>query len=212
MRSKTEQELFWEGEFGNEYIKRNTAKDWGGLQSAKISDFSVFLRSSRGIKTSLEFGGNIGLNEVALATLIPNIKMSVVEINETAAKQCSNIPNTRVYRQSIFDFDTTERFDLTFTCAVLIHINPDMLDVVYEKLYTYSSKYILIAEYYNPTPVEVEYRGNNGKLFKRDFAGEILDKYKDLELIDYGFRYYRGGFSIPVTDDLTWFLMEKTNK
>ena len=206
MRKITEQEEFWQGEFGDEYMKRNVG---GQLQSAKIADFSVFLRGARGLESSLEFGGNIGLNEIALSTLIPNIKMGVVEINETAAKQCCKIPNTKVYQQSIFDFETEERFDLTFTCGVLIHINPEMLDIVYEKLYIYSSKYILIAEYYNPTPVEVEYRGNKGKLFKRDFAGEMLDKYQDLQLIDYGFRYYRGDFSLSASDDITWFLMEK---
>ena len=48
-----------------------------------------------------------------------------------------------------------------------------------------SKKFILIAEYYNPTPVEVSYRGHNGKLFKRDFAGEMMKKYSDLKLIDY---------------------------
>ena len=62
-------------------------------------------------------------------------------------------------------------------------------------------------EYYNPTPVEVTYRGNTGKLFKRDFAGELLDKYSDLELVDYGFIYHRDN-CFP-QDDITWFLMEK---
>ena len=45
-------------------------------------------------------------------------------------------------------------------------------------------KYICIVEYYNPTPVEVIYRGHKGKLFKRDFAGEMLDKYRNLKLIN----------------------------
>ena len=32
----------------------------------------------------------------------------------------------------------------------------------------------------------VEYRGHTGKLFKRDFAGEMIYRF-DLKLIDYGF-------------------------
>ena len=72
--------------------------------------------------------------------------------------------------------------------GVLIHINPDMLNNVYEKLYDSSDRYILVAEYYNPTPVNVSYRGYNDRLFKRDFAGEMTifirfyfyQKYKDL--------------------------------
>jgi len=66
----------------------------------------------------------------------------------------------------------------------------------------------LMCEYYNPSPVEVNYRGHSGKLFKRDFAGEFLDKFSDVKLIDYGFVYQRDP-AFP-QDDLTWFLMEKT--
>jgi len=90
---------------------------------------------------------------------------------------------------------------------VLIHINPDMLDIVYEKLYNSSNRYILIAEYYNPTPVSISYRGHSDRLFKRDFAGEMLDKYDDLELLDYGFLYHRDKYFFQ--DDVSWFLLEK---
>jgi pseudaminic acid biosynthesis-associated methylase len=92
--------------------------------------------------------------------------------------------------------------------GVLIHINPDFLGHVYEKLYKTALKYICIVEYYNPTPVEVSYRGYSGHLFKRDFAGEVLDKYTDLNLVDYGFVYHRD-HNFPA-DDLTWFLLEKS--
>lgn len=82
-----------------------------------------------------------------------------------------------------------------------------MLPLVYEKLYQASNKYILIAEYYNPAPVAINYRGHSDRLFKRDFAGEILEKYKDLELVDYGFSY-KGDKAFP-QDDITWFLIKK---
>ena len=64
-----------------------------------------------------------------------------------------------------------------------------------------------IAEYYNPTPVEVKYRGHDGRLFKRDFAGEMLDRFPDLKLVDYGFNYHRD-HNFP-QDDGNWFLLEK---
>ena len=51
--------------------------------------------------------------------------------------------------------------------------------------------FIGLVEYYNPTPVEVEYRGHVQKLFKRDFAGEMLDRFPDLTLVHYGFAYHR---------------------
>ena len=90
---------------------------------------------------------------------------------------------------------------------MLIHINPEQLQEVYQKLYDATERYILLSEYYNPTPVEVLYRGNIGKLFKRDFAGELLDKFHDLKLVDYGFIYHRD--NIFPCDDCTWFLLEK---
>jgi pseudaminic acid biosynthesis-associated methylase len=96
--------------------------------------------------------------------------------------------------------------NLAFTKGVLIHINPEELEKVYENLYNLSNRYILVCEYYNPSPVVVPYRGNENRLFKRDFAGELIDKF-NLRLIDYGFIYHRDNY-FP-QDDLTWFLLEK---
>jgi len=64
----------------------------------------------------------------------------------------------------------------------------------------------MICEYYNPTPVSVEYRGNKERLFKRDFAGEMINRF-NLRLIDYGFNYQHDYYL--TNDDTTWFLMEK---
>jgi hypothetical protein len=101
----------------------------------------------------------------------------------------------------------TRKAQLSFIKGVLIHINPDHLQEVYEKLYNASEKFILVAEYYNPSPVAIPYRGHDDRLFKRDFAGELLEKYSDLELVDYGFAYRRDP-AFP-QDDITWFLMRK---
>ena len=68
----------------------------------------------------------------------------------------------------------------------MIHINPRKLSQVYKKIYDLSKKYILIDEFFNPTPISIDYRGYKNKLFKRDFAYEIMKKY-NLKLIDYGF-------------------------
>ena len=113
-----------------------------------------------------------------------------------------------VYHQSILDFYTEKKFDFVLIKGVLIHINPDFLQKVYDLLYQSSKAYICLVEYYSPTPVEVLYRGHEGKLFKRDFAGEMLDRFKDLQLLDYGFVYHRDN-QFP-QDDVNWFLLEKT--
>lgn len=90
---------------------------------------------------------------------------------------------------------------------MLIHLNPDRLPDVYARLYECSRAYILVNEYYNSKPVEVNYRGHSERLFKRDFAGDLLDAYPDLALVNYGFQHHRDP-NFPA-DDLTWFLLKK---
>ena len=157
----------------------------------------------------LELGANVGLNAIALKRLFPKIQIDVVEINKKAADECRKIQGVGVFEGSILDFSTDKTYDLTFTSGVLIHIAPEKLEVVYRCLYEHSKRYILISEYYNPTPVEVTYRGNKNRLFKRDFAGEIMKLYADLRLTDYGFVYH-GDPNFP-SDDATWFLLEKSH-
>lgn len=98
------------------------------------------------------------------------------------------------------------KVDLTFTAGVLIHINPEYLDNVYSNLVNGSNRYVLVAEYYNPAPTKINYRGHEDRLFKRDFAGDLIDNY-GLKLINYGFVYKRDNWAPQ--DDVTWFLLEK---
>jgi len=205
MAFKTEQERFWHGEFGNNYIRRNCNRNTLACNTHFFA--SVFKRIVK-IQSAIEFGANIGLNLSALALLFHDIDLSAVEINHKAVGELKrNLDTVTIYHQSILDFEPDRTWDLAFTKGCLIHINPDMLSVVYELLYRSSGRYILLSEYYNPKPVDVTYRGHTGKLFKRDFAGDMLDIYDDLRLCDYGFVYRRDN-CFP-QDDMTWFLMEK---
>lgn len=198
-----EQQSFWTGDFGNEYIARN--RDQAGLAN-NTNLFAKILGRTSNVNTVLEFGANIGMNLIALKTLLPKAKLSGIEINKAAFEELNKIPDVIAYHSSIENFEPSQNVDLTFSKTVLIHINPQSLNIVYEKLYSCSNRYVLLVEYYNPTPIEVQYRGHTGKLFKRDFAGEMLVQYPDLRLIDYGFVYHRDNF---YQDDVTWFLMEK---
>lgn len=202
MKFKTEQEEFWAGEFGKKYIKRNTD------HLRNIPLFSNIFSKTNNVNSIIELGANIGLNLKAIKNILPNTNLSAIEINSDAVKELEQINDIEVYNQSLLDFNIDYKRDFVLIKGVLIHINPDCLDEVYDLLYNLSHKYICIAEYYNPTPVEVNYRGHKNKLFKRDFAGDILDKFDDLELIDYGFVYHRDN-NFP-QDDITWFLLKKT--
>lgn len=203
MNIQTEQEKFWMGQFGNEYIDRNKM----GVGS-NLNLFSRILSRTKSISSVIEFGANIGLNLIAINQLLPKAHLAAVEINAQAVLELKkNSFISDVYHESILNFHPTNSYDLSFTKGVLIHVSPDKLSTAYGLLYHSSNKYILIAEYYNPKPEEVTYRGHKGLLFKRDFAGEFMDKYSDCELIDYGFVYHRDPM-FP-QDDLTWFLLAK---
>lgn len=204
MTYKTEQEQFWASEFGDEYVDRNNNLK---LLAGKINIFSKVLSKTKNVKSIIEFGSNIGLNLKAIKQLLPDCELSAIEINKKAVEILKE-QDVKIYNQSILDFKVDYKRDLSYILGVLIHINPDELQNVYQKLYDASSKYILISEYYNPTPVSVPYRGHKDRLFKRDFAGEMLDKFSDLELIDYGFAYHRD-CSFGAYGDENWFLLGK---
>jgi pseudaminic acid biosynthesis-associated methylase len=202
---QTEQEKFWAGEFGNAYIERNIEDR---IVAGNTALFSKALRGAGQISSVVEFGANIGLNLRALGHLYPDAKLSGVEINAQAASVLRELIGTQnVYEGSILDYEPSKQSDLVLIKGVLIHMNPDVLEAVYDKLYSASSRYILVAEYYNPTPTTVKYRGHDDRLFKRDFAGEMLDRFANLQLVDYGFVYRRDP-SFPL-DDITWFLLRK---
>ena len=203
--NQTEQEIFWSGDFGDDYIDRNQGDQ---LLASNLNFFNDALSSCTKIQSCVEFGANIGMNLRALQLLFPGIQCSGIEINKTAAAELGKlIGRDAVFNGAISDFEPNKQASLALIKGVLIHINPQQLDVVYEKLYETSSRYILVAEYYNPSPVSISYRGHSDKLFKRDFAGEMLDIYPNLDLVDYGFAYHRDN-KYP-QDDITWFLMEK---
>lgn len=203
MKYTTEQENFWAGEFGKNYINRNNSEK---LLFSKVAMWSNILRSANSIKSVKELGCNIGLNLLALNKLNPKLKLSGIEINAEAAKQAKELKIAEITNGTILEKTGSEKSDLTFTSGVLIHINPEYLKFVYDNLVDSSNRYIMVAEYYNPSPVSINYRGNEERLFKRDFAGDLIEQY-GLKLIDYGFIYKRDNWAPQ--DDVTWFLLEK---
>jgi len=205
MRELTPQEAFWAGEFGADYIGRNRSEE---LLASNRAFFEKALRKVEHIASCVEFGANVGMNLKALALLYPAVATRGVEINPNAAGELRKlIGDANVFEASLFDW-AGEPAELSFTKGVLIHINPDMVPAAYDRLYAASSRFILVAEYYSPNPVAIPYRGHEDRLFKRDFAGDMLDLFPDLSLLDYGFVYRRD--PTAPQDDISWFLMKKS--
>ncbi|SDG94264.1 pseudaminic acid biosynthesis-associated methylase [Roseospirillum parvum] len=201
-RYKTEQEAFWAGEFGVAYTERSTK-----FRSANVAFWSRILELTGVPGSVLELGANVGQNLRAINVLSPESRMTGVEIQAGAAAELGRVPNVRAINQSALEWEPDGLYDLVITKGFLIHVDPSALPGVYDTLHQAAGRYVVIAEYYNPTPVEVTYRGHREKLFKRDFAGEFLDRFDDMELVDYGFVWKRDP-AFP-QDDLTWFVLRR---
>ena len=200
---RSEQESFWAGSFGKDYIERN--RDEKLLASNFVFFSNILSKMSKLPNSCVELGANIGMNILPLRTLLPNSEITGVEIN---AEACEELEKTgcNVINQSILEFQVEQTYELVLLKGVLIHQNPDHLVKTYERIFSLSSKWIIIAEYFNPTPVAIPYRGYENKLFKRDFAGELLSQFPSLELAAYGFNYQGDVFP---QDNISWFLIEK---
>jgi spore coat polysaccharide biosynthesis protein SpsF len=199
------QEKFWNGEFGKNYIKRNISKEL--KINTDVFFRKIFKKKNKiKLKNLIELGSSVGNNLESLSKIYKNIDMTAVEINSQACKilRKKNL-KVNVINSSIATLNIKLKYDLVLIKGVLIHVNPKQLNKVYEKIFKLSKKYILIAEYYSPKPEKVTYRKKRDKLFKRDFAGEMIKKY-NLKLLDYGFAYH---LDKNPQDDLNWFLLEK---
>lgn len=201
---------FWAGDFGNAYTDRN-----------KINplDARVFFERIRRqahldqktIASVIEFGANKGHNLTALGELWAlqrcPLETTGVEVNllasETLLENADNVLVT-----SFLDLAPTMALqaDLVLTKGLLIHIDPADLPTAYRVIAQCAKRYVLMAEYFCPTPRPIRYRSFDGKLWARDFAGEFMDTYHDFELRDYGFVYARDPHP---QDNLHWFLMER---
>jgi pseudaminic acid biosynthesis-associated methylase len=146
MRSRTEQETFWHGDFGNEYTQRNPV-----APGSRLPFFREILTLATRVQSVCEIGANAGHNLMALQHLIPSLRAIGVEPNACAYAKLSSIPGIIAVRSSVQDYEPEQQVDLAFTCGVLIHINPADLPQVYRKIAAISRKYVLINEYFNPT-------------------------------------------------------------
>lgn len=199
---KTEQ--LWRGDFGDTYTKRNI-----GLVERNVAFLARALSHVRHpIASALEFGCGTGQNIEALRRLMRLETADGIEINSEAASAAAAWCDC-VYQTPVREWrrpETVGHWDLVLSKGFLIHVPPDQLPNVYAQMFDASGRYILLAEYYNPVPVEVEYRGALGRMWKRDFATEFLGRFPSLRVVDYGFCWRYDPWP---QDDLTYFLLEK---
>jgi pseudaminic acid biosynthesis-associated methylase len=189
----------WEGEFGNAYIERNGDKT---IQSRA----AMWRRILRDITpgTILEVGANIGLNIRALQK-VTGARLLAVEPNNAARRVLKTVTDDAYDGTADKLWLANDTVNLVATCGVLIHIHPDDLADACAEMYRVSNRYIVCIEYFSDKPEEIEYRGQSGMLWKRDFGSFWMEQHPDLKLLDYGFFWKRA----TGLDNLTWWLWEK---
>ena len=204
--NKRIQDIFWTEEYAEDYSAKNCAFD---NELGKQGWAKILNKANLTQKTYLEVGCNIGRNLDQLRLLDPELQPSAVEINPKALEFArSRHSLTHSFCGAAQEATLPSRaFELVFTCGVLIHIQPEDLAAVMMKMHDWSSRYILIAEYFNRTPISIEYQGRSSLLFKRDFGAMFADNF-DVTLVDYGFLWGRI-FDAAGFDDITFWLFEK---
>jgi pseudaminic acid biosynthesis-associated methylase len=203
-----EQETFWQREYAAAYREKNADHDL----ELGVRGWREMLRRAGELESILECGSNIGRNIRALQVLLPQARKSIIELSPEAYQiVLSRYPIDQSFNGTIVASNLpSDHFDLVFTCGVLIHIHPDQLLANMRKMFDYSRRFILIAEYFSRTPASVEYQGRSDTLFKCDF-GKLFAENFEVEIVDYGFLwghvYDRAGF-----DDITWWMFRKKER
>jgi len=168
-------EDFWKGEGGDAYTKRCRV-DW----QARIPFWKMILDKT-GARSVLEFGSNAGWNLSAISRCYPDVVVEGVEINVDAAYEAHV---AGIKSQPNIMSCWRNHYELVFTAGVLIHIPPEELEKTMQKLIDKSLDYILAIEYYAEEETEIEYRGEMGLLWKRDYGKLYIDM--GLELVEQG--------------------------
>jgi len=210
--SNLQQRNFWSGDFGNEYIDRNqTIEEVNELykQQTGITVEEIFIDFFQNINKNseiLELGCNIGLN-LSILKKIGFKNLNGVEINEEAyefAKQKN--PDIDFTNSSIENFNTNKKFDVVYTAGVLIHINPQTIKSIIEKMMNLSQKYIFGFEYFADELIEIPYHGYRQVCWKQNFPKIFTDSYTDLISLKEKKFKYKNENNIDVS-----YLFEKFN-
>lgn len=205
----TPQEDFWKNTITESYAKDNSVFDeklglmaWERILS-KIDKSEIL--------SFLDCGSNIGRNIFFLKKMLPTATANIVELAKGPYDKClKDFQIEDSFLGPIKDAQFDRKFDLVFTNAVLIHVNPDDLIKSMSRLYELSSRYVIIGEYFNRTPVMINYRGEDDRLFKRDFGKLFVENF-DCKVLDYGFLWGHE-FDTAGFDDITYWLFEKSDK
>src|SRR5687767_5025979 len=116
---ETEQERFWAGEFGDDYVDRNRGPK---LVASNRALFASVLRSTADVARVLGFGATLGQNRLAIRSLLPAAELSATEINAQAVAQLRELGATDVHEGSLLEFPPRRDWHFVLAKGVLIHV------------------------------------------------------------------------------------------
>ena len=106
MNYTTEQEAFWAGKFGTDYIARNKGKK---LLASNLNFFTKALNQAYKLDSCIEFGANIGMNLKALNLLFPHLQLEGIEINKDAREYLKEVVGeANAHHTSISDYKSSK--------------------------------------------------------------------------------------------------------
>jgi SAM-dependent methyltransferase len=172
----------WAGEFGNEYIKRNS----------NLPDRSMFwnmIAHRYKARFILEVGCNIGHNLRFIKAAKHSVDLAGCDVNEEAlAIMRAQQPGVWVDKGDIRDLPYEDRmFDMVVCVGVLIHITNDReLRKAVKELCRVSSQYVLIAEYWDKDWKMIPYHGYDNALRKGPFDSFIDKEVPEMRMVGAG--------------------------
>lgn len=206
---------YWKGEAGDAYIERNelTAE----MLTARMHLWAEILQYVKPWPISiLEVGANIGINLRAMQKLLPSRppfgerEYYAVEPNDAARWRLEEdgiVPSTNAHADDATFISFPDGFaDLVFTSGVLIHIPMSELRIACSEIHRCSRKWIVAIEYFSADLRMVPYRGEDDRLWARDFGAFYLDNFPDLEPVACGFAWKR----LTGLDNLTYWILRKS--
>lgn len=196
----TRNEALWASGFGDEYLVRNAE-----VGAPRAGFWDAFMASYPAQRV-LEVGCTQGDNLVHIARHLPPHEVWGLDVNTVVLDALRvNAPGVNATWGSARSLPFRDGwFDLTFTVGLLIHQPDEVLPLVMGELVRTSSRWIVCGEYHADEPTEINYRGHDGLLFKRDYGRIYTELFPELHLVEERFLTKDDGF-----DRVTFSVLEK---